>query len=167
MTRFNTVLFLAVALFAAAAQAQIDPKVSPLTQIDRDFMESQRESVDELARVHLGRQIRGEKANDLEVLQQLLDRDAVQPDQTVLLQAMGVVLGDVLSAELDMPWVIYEDDIGRSRALRAGESEHFLFPVTMIARRVEAGAPVDVDAVYAKAVSLIEPHLPARPFQYD
>ena len=170
MKRLMTILCLVAGLMVPTAFAQFEatgPRVSPLTRIDRDFMEDQRQSVDELARIHLGRQIRGDKANDLEVLQQLLDGNLVRPDQTVLLQGMGVVMGDLLSEELGMPWVIYEDDLGRSRALRAGTTDHYLFPVTMISRRVEAGAPVDVDAVYDKAVSLIEPHLPQRPFQYD
>ena len=165
-----TILYLLASLLAPAASAQLEQeevRVYSLTRIDRDFMEEQRDSVDQLARIHLGRQVRGDKANDLEVLQQLLDEDLVGPDQTVLLQGMGVVLGDLLSEELGMPWVVYEDRLGRSRALRAGTSDHYLFPVTMISRRVEAGAPVDVDAIYDKAVSLIEPHLPQRPFQYD
>jgi hypothetical protein len=80
---------------------------------------------------------------------------------------MGVVMGDLLSRELDMPWVIYEDELGRSRALRVGETDYLLFPVTMISRRYEADARVDVQAIYDRAVELMRPHLPPRPFQYD
>ena len=155
--------FLLTSLEARAQDAE--PRISQLSVIDRDFMEDQRQAVDERARSALGRQIRGDKNNDLDVLQQLLDRQLVRPDETVLLQGMGVVMGDLLAAELGMDWVIYEDKLGRSRALRFGLGDHYLYPVTMISRRYEVGAPVDVRAIYDKAVALMQPHLPPRPFQ--
>ena len=149
----------------AAAGQEVEPRSYSLSAIDRGFMEEQRESIDALARTHLGRQIHGDKENDLTVLQQLLDQRLVKPDQVLLLQAMGVVMGDLLSKELKMPWVVYEDKLGRSRALRLGLSDHYLFPITMISRRAEVGADVDVRAIYAKAVAAVEPYLPPRPFQ--
>jgi len=148
----------------AAAQVGL-PRTSRLTIIDRDFMDSQRASIDELARTGLARQIRGNKANDLDVLQQLLDRRLVAADEVLVLQAMGIVLGDLLSEELKMPWVVYEDKLGRSRALRLGLTKYYLFPVTMISRRAEVGAPVNVKAIYDKAVETMAPHLPPKPFQ--
>ena len=99
------------------------------------------------------------------MLQSLLDQRIVKSDQVLLLQAMGVVMGDLLSEELKMPWVIYEDKLGRSRALRLGVSDHYLFPITMISRRAEVGAPVDVRAIYDKAVAAMAPYLPKMPFQ--
>jgi hypothetical protein len=98
-------------------------------------------------------------------LQDLLDRRLVRKGQTVELQAMGVIMGDVLAADLDMDWVIYSDKHGRSRALRMGKTDNFLFPITMISRRVEAGAKVDVEAVFEKARSSIEPYRQDLPFQ--
>ncbi len=164
-------LVLASTGLAGSVQAQIGedpfPRYTALTRIDRDFMADQRREVDSLARSRLGRQIRRDKANDLDVLQQLLNRRMVSRDDTPTLQAMGVVLGDLLSEELGMPWVIFEDELGRSRALRLGDTEHLLFPVTMISRRYEADAAVDVAAIYDRAVALMRPHLPVRPFQYD
>lgn len=148
-----------------AAGQGMPPRTYSLSAVDRDFMEEQRERIDALARTHLGRQIRGDKENDLTVLQQLLDQRLVKPDEVLLLQAMGVVLGDLLSAELKMPWVIYEDKLGRSRALRLGLTDHYLFPITMISRRAEVGAAVDVRDVYGKAVAAIERHRAPRPFQ--
>lgn len=161
-----TLCIIANGLITGGAWAQErEPRVSELSIIDREFMESQRRDVDALARTHLGRQVRGEKANDLEVLQQLLDRQLVKRDETVMLQGMGVVLGDLLREELNLRWVIYEDELGRSRALRLGQTDHYLYPITMISRRYEVGAPVDVRAIYDKAVDLMQPHLPPRPFQ--
>ena len=54
----------------ALAQGEL-PRTLTLSAIDRQFMQQQRDSIDELARSRLGRQVRGEKENDLEVLQQL------------------------------------------------------------------------------------------------
>lgn len=167
----QVILLLAGLCLAGSALAQIGddplPRYSRLTLIDRDFMAEQRSTVDALARSRLGRQIRQDKANDLEVLQLIIDRRLVGPTDTATLQALGVVMGDLLSRELDMPWVIFEDELGRSRALRIGETEHLLFPVTMISRRYEADARVDVQDIYDRAVALMRPHLPPRPFQYD
>ncbi len=167
----GSILLLAGLGLAGTALAQIGddpfPRYSALTRIDRDFMAEQRRTVDGLARSRLGRQIRQDKANDLEVLQQLIDRRLVAATDTATLQAMGVVMGDLLSRELGMPWIILEDELGRSRALRIGETEHLLFPITMISRRYEADANVDVSAIYQRAVALMKPHLPTRPFQYD
>ena len=89
----------------------------------------------------------------------------MRPDQTRELQAMGVIMGDLLAAELDMHWVIYEDRQGRSRALRYRETDNFLFPITMIARRREVGNQTPVVDIYQKAHSIIARNIPPLPFQ--
>ena len=150
----------------SVAQTVDTDKISELTRIDRDYLQRQRDAVDDLARRRLGRQLRKDKDNDLQVLQLLLDRRAVDPSDRSTLQAMGVVLGDRLGDELGLHWVIYEDSLGRSRALRYRDSDTLLYPVTMISRRVEVGAEADVDSIYDKAVTAITPALPPRPFQY-
>ena len=149
---------------SGAALAQ-EPSVSALTQLDRQYMQQQRDNLDQVSRRNLGRQISGSKQNDIEVLQLLLDRRAVRSEQTAELQAMGMVLGDLLAQELRMDWVIYADKLGRSRALRMPGTDEYLFPVTMISRRVEAGARVDVAAVYDKAYRLMKPYARPLPFQ--
>ena len=158
--------WLAIALAACASPATAEaPYISRLSTIDREFMAQQRQRVDELARVHLGRYIRRQKAYDLSTLQNLLERRAVRPDQTLELQAMGMVLGDLLAQELNMQWVVYEDKYGRSRALQLGEAEIFLFPVTMISRRYEVGAETDVRTIYQKALDTMAPYQRPLPFQ--
>jgi hypothetical protein len=64
-----------------------------------------------------------------------------------------------------MHWVIYEDTAGRSRALRYQESEVFLFPITMIARRREVGDQTPVVVIYQKAYDIIDASRPPAPFQ--
>ena len=152
-------------LLALPAAAQIEPVIGELSYLDRQYMDRQRSELDDLARLNLGRQFRGERDNDLELLQLLLDRGLVRDDQTELLQGMGFVLGDLLAQELGMHWVVYEDKLGRSRALRLRDSDNFLYPVTMISRRREAGSDTSVQAFYRGAVEIIAPLREPLPFQ--
>jgi hypothetical protein len=124
----------------------------------------QRALIDELTRRWYGSPC-CDSVSDLDLLQRLLDDQHVGADQRLELQAMGVHLGDLLAEELGMHWVVYEDDRGRSRALRLGESENYLFPVTMISRRREAGDLLPVAAIYADAVAAVTPLLPPLPYQ--
>lgn len=139
-------------------------QIIEFTNIDKGHTQRQRASVDGLARRYLGSQLRGDKHNDLRILQRLLDRKIVGPSDTATLQAMGVVLGDIIASELGLSWVVYEDDDGRNRALRYKDRSEVLFPITMISRRAESGAKVDVEAIFNKAVESYRPLLPALPY---
>ena len=121
--------------------------------------------INDLAAQNFGGRLSGNKDNDLSLLQRLLDKHLVRPDQTLELQAMGVVMGDLLAADLDMHWVIYEDRVGRSRALRYKDSAEYLFPATMISRRQEADNHTPVAEIYQKAHAIIAQRKPALPFQ--
>jgi hypothetical protein len=167
-TRYGLCLCLTMALALLASApgvAQEQVRVSDLTPLDRQYMDRQRRSIEEIARRHTGRGFDGSVTNDIPLLQRLLDERRVRPDETEKLQAMGILLGDVLAAELDMHWVIYEDPVGRSRALRYRESDNYLFPVTMISRRREVGNDRPVREIFDKAVGLIEPVQEPLPFQ--
>lgn len=159
-------LLAALALLVAVyAVAQSDAKIGDLSRLDRQYMAEQRESLMSLAAASLGRRFNGNKNSDLQILQLLLDRRLVTPEQTRELQAMGVIMGDLLAADLDMHWVIYEDRQGRSRALRYRETEEYLFPITMISRRQEADNHTPVAAIYQKAYDIIAPLRPDLPFR--
>jgi len=158
-------LILWVCCYATIGQAQQEFRISKLTNVDREFMAQQRTLLQDLAASNLGRQFKGQRDRDLDLLQRLLDKRVVRPEQTRELQAMGLIMGDLLAKELDMHWVIYEDRVGRSRALRYKESDDFLFPMTMISRRREAGNQTGVTDIYQKAYDIIEQRKPALPFQ--
>jgi hypothetical protein len=102
-------------------------------------MADQRMRVEQLAN-RLGRGLTGVADRDLDTLQRILDERMVPTDDTLTLQAMGVVFGDLLGERLDMDWVVYRDSKGRSRALRYRQMDMYLFPVTMISRRQEGGS---------------------------
>ena len=113
--------------------------IESLTAIDRQFMADQRMRVERLAN-RLGRGLTGVADRDLDTLQRILDDRLVPAEDTLTLQAMGVVFGDLLGDHLDMAWVVYRDHKGRSRALRYRQMDVYLFPVTMISRRQEGGS---------------------------
>ena len=113
--------------------------IESLTAIDRQFMTDQRMRVERLAN-RLGRGLTGVADRDLDTLQRILDDRLVPAEDTLTLQAMGVVFGDLLGDHLDMDWVVYRDHKGRSRALRYRQMDVYLFPVTMISRRREGGS---------------------------
>jgi hypothetical protein len=152
-------------LLAAPVAAQDRVWISELSPLDRQYLTTQRANLDDLARRHLGQGFAGHTDRDLDLLQRLLDRGLVRPDQTLELQAMGVILGDLLADELGMHWVIYEDKLGRNRALRYRESDNYLFPMTMISRRHEVENRTPVREIYQRAVAAITPHRTPLPFQ--
>ena len=143
----NIVLLLLLVL-STALQAR-EPRIEAITPNDLSYLASQRDALDSLARLNFGRQLNGQLANDIAVLQRLLDDKLVGRDQTRLLQGMGLVLGDLLKSHRNLQWVIYDDPLGRSRALRVpGFNKDFIFPTTRISRLVEVGIAVDVGEVY-------------------
>lgn len=150
---------------AQTALAQNKQRISEPSTTDRLFMQQQRDLLADLTSRNFGRQFNGNKDHDLALLQRLLDQRLVRAEQTRELQAMGIILGDTLADELGMEWVIYEDRVGRSRALRLGDSDNYLFPVTMIARRQEADNRTPVVEIYQKAYDIIAPLKPPLPFQ--
>jgi hypothetical protein len=156
---------LALSFLLTSANAQEEPIIGELSMLDRQFMLQQRESLSDLVARQYGRQFNGETDNDLELLQRLLDDRVVRAEQTRELQAMGVIMGDLLAADLGLDWVIYEDSLGRSRALRYRDTDSFLFPMTMISRRREVDNRTPVAEIYRKAKEAMQAVIPPLPFQ--
>lgn len=163
-TLINLILILCTAWGWTASQAQKPPVIGELSNVDKQFMQQQRMQINDLTTLHLGGRITGARDRDIGLLQRLLDEGLVRADQRRELQAMGIVLGDLLAAELDLHWVIYEDEVGRSRALRYKDSDNYSFPITMISRRQEADNQGRVTDIYQKAYVTINKNRPALPF---
>ena len=144
--------FLAVALLLILAPLSIADtwRTDPMTPTDEKYMEDSRSQLNDLSRMELGRSFGESRDNDLRLIQTLLDRKLVTGDQTRLLQAMGIVVGDHLRKENDRKWVIYIDRLGRSRALEVPFKDEAIFPVTQISSRAAVGGDVDVQAIYQR-----------------
>lgn len=162
---FNCLWIAAALLVAGASSAEDSARISELSPLDQQYMTQQRDLLNDMAARELGRSFSGDTDNDLQLLQLMLDRRLVRPDQTRELQAMGVIMGDLLAKDLGMHWVVYEDAHGRSRALRYRESDEYLFPITMISRRREADNNTPVAVIYQKAYDIIAPLRPDLPFR--
>ncbi len=122
---------------------------------DQIFIQRQQELAESLVYDALLTRLKGEKEQDLRLLQQLIDRGTLKPHQKRELQALGSVLGNLLAKEFRLPWVVYVDQLGRSRGLRIDKTRQVIFPLTMISRRIEADAETDIARIYAKAVDII------------
>jgi len=141
---------------SAEGAIDLDPKsdrrrISALEKRDERILRRSRAAIDELARRHVGTPLTGGQREDLRILQELLDQKVAAPGDTETLQALGVALGDVMVAQLGFTWVILKDKLGRSRALRWKDTDSFVFPVTMISKRVERDVRFTVEELYAKA----------------
>ena len=143
----------------ASVHEGLDETIEALSAIDQQFMASQRQTVEGLAN-KLGRSLSGATQRDLDTLQLILDRQLVAREDVLTQQALGVVLGDLLGAELNMEWVVYRDRAGRSRALRYLTTDVFVFPVTLISRRWSVGSDKAVAAIYQDTVDATESRLP-------
>ena len=137
--------------WSVAQNPNFDVLIESLTAMDRQFMADQRMRVERLTN-RLGRGLTGVADRDLDTLQRILDERLVPAEDTLTLQAMGVVFGDLLGDHLDMDWVVYRDHKGRSRALRYRQMDVYLFPVTMISRRQEGGSERRLKPLFDRTV---------------
>ena len=90
----------------------------------------------------------------------MLFRSWVDSEDVQTQQAMGIVFGDLLASELDFHWVVYRDRAGRSRALRYRDQEIYVFPVTMLSRRLSASAPLSVSDLFDEQLKRQRQKLP-------
>ena len=79
-------------------------------------------------------------------LQEAVDRLAA--DNTVELQSLGILLGDLIATRCQLDWVVVQDNYGADPALRNGATSQLLFPLTMLSKRVERGEPVRVAQLF-------------------
>lgn len=170
-SRLCLLLVLASSFVAANATAQIrinaqdeeedKKKVSELAWADENELARKEQSVERLGQRHFGQSLRHD-TSDLVLLQRIADDKLIKQNDVEMLQALGIVLGNTLQEELGLEWKVYNDEMGRSRAICVPDTEYCLFPLTMLSRRLEVGLPVDVHNVYDDAVKAIEPYTPDK-----
>ena len=164
MLRHHILIWLLIICCSLSPQSRsqsshLELTIEPLTTVDRQFMDNQRDRVEQLAN-QLGRRLTGNIDRDIDTLQRLIDGKLVTSSDKLMLQAIGVVFGDLLKSRLKMDWVIYRDKLGRSRALSFLEAEIYVFPITMISRRLEAGSKRQLKSLFNETVSKTKPYLP-------
>jgi len=153
------VLFVTSLTASIVLSSELELQIHPLSAIDKHYMEEQRQTVERLAN-RVGRRLSGVTERDLETLQKIIDLRWVDTEDALTQQAMGIVFGDLLASELNFDWVVYRDRAGRSRALRYRDREIYMFPVTMLSRRLSARAPVFVRELFDEQLQRQRQKLP-------
>jgi len=128
----------------------------PMSGEDRLRLEKQEAVVLKLLQSRYGKDVTlTHSRKDFPLLQKLMDEKALRPDQTYELQCLGIALGQVLTAETPLRWVMVEDEYGRDPALQYPDTTIILFPLTMISKRVEQGREVDVADIFRGILDLV------------
>jgi hypothetical protein len=101
----------------------------------------------------------------LRLIQAILDAGWIAPRETNKLQCLGITLGDALAQELNLEWIMVEDEHGRDPALRWPGTTVIVFPLTMISKRIEAGEAVSVATLFERVVAGIRQMAQNRDYQ--
>ncbi len=164
-----TLLFCAPLALSQKNQATINttnpyPKILALNWLNEQFLIKQRNRIEAVSRRHFGKSLEIGKRN-IPILQRIVNEELIPKEDKMELQALGVLLGDAfVEYDKTLVWQVYEDLDGKSHAVCVSDTEHCLFPVTMLSRRIEAGATVNVQRIYEKGLDIIKPVLPKRAY---
>ena len=166
LKRFGiTATVMGLTLVSASSLAQREPKVivEPLLWVDEGFLTRKRQVVDDLGRREFGARLQNDK-RDLSLLNRIIQKELINQTQRKQQQALGVVLGDVLVSELGLEWKVYRDALGKSRAVCIPDTEHCVFPVTMISKRMGHGRKPDATELFETAKGHLAPFMPKLPY---
>lgn len=144
------------ALIAFPAQTSHAKQIQSLTTADNTNLERQRSIVNRIIRENFGYVRLEGSTTDLYYLQKTLDKQLIPKSDAYDLQALGVILGDVMVRNLGLRWVIVSDRYGRSRALQFEDTNSLFFPITMISRRVKTGMPLNIRSLYKETEAKVK-----------
>ncbi len=140
--------YYALEVHPSKAETKQPHTFSELSDADQARLDTQRRIVLEALKEKYGiMELRKDKT-DLALLQRLLDDKVFSDSQTIELQSMGIVFGDVLSSELGLRWFMITDEYGTDPTLLIPETQVNFNALTMISKRVERGDAVDVNRLY-------------------
>ncbi len=126
------------------------PDYVPLTEADRDWLESARAWVKEHFTDNVEEKY-APVAGKLRVIDAILVNGWIAYNETWKFQALGAAFGDALGQELLLDWVSVEDEFGATAALNWPGTSILSFPLTAISKRVERKEKVDVFVLFDEA----------------
>ena len=129
---------------------EVQVEVSDLSLGQQYVLSRQRREISDLLARHLGVLELQQNLNDLIPLQRLVELRVINEADTLTWQAMGVVLGDLMAHEFDLHWVLIEDEFGASKALQWKETMNFVFPVTLLSKRIQFSREIDLSDIFRK-----------------
>jgi len=139
-----------------AADDQIPPKIEAPSITMQLYLQAQRDYVKK-AVADQGSWLNGNEY-DLKTFQRFINDRSFDKKDRRLMQAIGIYMGDLLAKASygNFRWASYEDSKGKSRALCLREQTPCVFPVTLISRRTEGGAPIDIYAIYQRVLKQLQ-----------
>jgi len=88
------------------------------------------------------------------LLQRIIDSGEIPTEETIKLQCLGTYLGQAIVEKTGWQWRLVEDDYGTDLAIQIPEKEAWIFPVTMISKRIEAGEEVNVRELFDDVIPM-------------
>ncbi|WP_370682437.1 DUF3806 domain-containing protein [Comamonas sp. GB3 AK4-5] len=138
----------------------------PLNAQELEQLDRERLLVCQVAARELGLMDWSMDRSGLAQLQGLLDRGLVQPDNLLLAQGLGVVLGDALTCEMDdMDWHMVTDDWGTDPVVRYRETTIQVGARGMVIKRLEDGRAVDLVHLLDGVVEHLQPMIDSGDYQ--
>jgi hypothetical protein len=146
---------------------KVEPLIRDLNPLNLKFIEKQRQVADDLVRFELGRRLY-QRQEDLRVIQRAIDKGHLDNESKETLQAFGAAMGDVFVAyHKNLNWKVYEDELGASHAVCLDGTQHCIFPMTILSRRMEAGLKPDVAKIFDDILITFKPYFPKLPYSRE
>lgn len=89
-----------------------------------------------------------------DLLQEIVDSKEIGTEETIKLQCLGTYLGQAIIDHTGWRWQIYEDEYGTDLAIQVLHKRAWIFPVTMISKRIEDGEVVNVRELFHGVIPL-------------
>ena len=95
----------------------------------------------------------------LNLLNAILENKWINKSETLKLQCLGIAFGDAIVQYMEgMEWVEYSDEYGTDPALRYHGTDFFIFPQTMISKRIEDDMEIKIYTLFEDTVKSIMEH---------
>jgi len=93
----------------------------------------------------------------LPLIQAIIDEEKYSADDTYELQSLGVAFGSYLEhINNNLYWAIIRDEYGRDICLHSKNLAITVFPLTMLSKRIEEGASIDVEELKNNLIARID-----------
>ena len=143
--------------YKSAETANENQKFMELEQTDKTFMTNCRKVADSLIRSNYsGFSIKNYTPKLLDKLIDLYNSENLKCSQDIFVNSIGVAMGDYLVNELNMKWVIVEDDYGREFGTTIDEIKYTNFPVNSVLKAIEQKREGSMQTIYLMNVQTIK-----------
>ncbi|BDU23517.1 DUF3806 domain-containing protein [Flavobacterium sp. GSB-24] len=89
----------------------------------------------------------------IHLLQEIIDKEIFQADQSYELESLGIALGDYIQYKHnDFHWAIIRDEYGRDYCLQYKTFAINVFPSTMILKRIENGEYINISELVSDLI---------------